>query len=337
MGPKSVASSAPDPVDSNTIFTLASVTKLPTTIAALQQVEQGRIQLDDDVTELLPFLRQQKILSGFDDTGKPILKDRNGPITLRHLLTHASGVGYSFLSSAEKLQKYNTYTGRAPGQGSTVETRFDLPLLYEPGESWAYGAGIDWAGQVVEQLSGLSLEEYFNEHIWKPLGASSTFTFFPSKGKSAKQHLATLASRTAESQQLKALPEGFDLNRGLEECFGGQGGYGRAEDVLKLLHSLLANDGRVLQPKTVDMMFQGQLSQPSKTALKESLEGPAWAVGDYYADEEYNWGLGGILIEKPSSAAPYTRGVNTLIWSGAPNIFWVRSFNVREKLSADFF
>ncbi|KAG8425905.1 hypothetical protein J3459_008597 [Metarhizium acridum] len=315
LGPKSISAADPDPIDANTIFTLASVTKLATTWSG------GRIQLDDDVGELLPVLCRQKIVSGFDDQGQPILEERKSPITLRHLLTHSSGVGYSFLDSGEKLRKYHHYHGTVPNHGPTIESRFGVPLLYQPGQGWAYGAGIDWAGRLVEKLSGQSLQEYFNQHIWKPLGASSTFTFFPGK-ESTGNSLAAMVSRGQGPEELEEMPGGLDLNVGVQECFGGQGGYGKADDVLKLLHSLLANDGRLLRPETADMMFQGQLSQPSKAALKQSLEGSPWAVGDYYSGEEYNWGLGGLLIEKAGPGAPYTRGADTLIWSGAPNVFW---------------
>ncbi|KAK8925517.1 Acyltransferase LovD [Metarhizium anisopliae] len=318
LGPKSIAAADPDPIDANTIFTLASITKLATTVAALQLVERGRIQLDDDVAELLPVLCRQKIISGFDDQGQPVLQDRKSPITLRHLLTHSSGAGYTFLDAGEKLRQYHRFHGTPPNHGPTVETRFGVPLLYQPGEGWAYGAGIDWAGRLVEQLTGQSLEDYFAQHIWKPLGASGTFTFFPSA-----QGLAGMASRAREGpDKLTPVPGGLDLNAGVEACFGGQGGHGRADDVLKLLHSLLANDGRVLRPATADAMFRGQLSPASKAALKQSLEGSAWAVGDYYPGDEYDWGLGGLLVEKAGRGAPYARGANTLTWSGAPNLFW---------------
>ncbi|KJK85169.1 hypothetical protein H633G_10996, partial [Metarhizium anisopliae BRIP 53284] len=212
LGPKSIAAADPDPIDANTIFTLASITKLATTVAALQLVERGRIQLDDDVAELLPVLCRQKIISGFDDQGQPVLQDRKSPITLRHLLTHSSGAGYTFLDAGEKLRQYHRFHGTPPNHGPTVETRFGVPLLYQPGEGWAYGAGIDWAGRLVEQLTGQSLEDYFAQHIWKPLGASGTFTFFPSA-----QGLAGMASRAREGpDKLTPVPGGLDLNAGVE-------------------------------------------------------------------------------------------------------------------------
>ncbi|KAL7755529.1 hypothetical protein ACKLNR_014627 [Fusarium oxysporum f. sp. zingiberi] len=309
-----------EPIDSETIFTLASCTKLPTTVAVLHIVEKKLIALDDDVSNMLPALGRQKVLAGWDLDGTPILHNRQYPITLRHLLTHSSGAGYSPYNS--NLARYQRYRGIQPSQGSTIEERFDFPLLFEPGQGWEYGCGIDWAGKLVEQLSGISLESYLQDFVWKPLGASS-FTFWPDAQRHTHRH-AALTRRNRATGNLELVTDGYDLNRGVSDCFGGHSGYCNGPDYTRLLLSILMNDGRVLRPETVDMMFQGQLSVESQQALQEGMETRKLITGDFYPGEVYNFALGGMLIEDARAAdAPYSRGRRTLVWCGGTNQFWV--------------
>ncbi|KAH7189888.1 beta-lactamase/transpeptidase-like protein [Fusarium oxysporum] len=291
-----------DAIDINTLFTLTSLTKLPTAIAALQQVEKGIIGLDNDVTHLLPTLKQQRVLQSFKADGVPVLKDRTNP--LRHLLTHSAGTGYDF--SNDELRGVQSLKGEYLGSKPTVEQRFNLPLLSEPGESWNYGCSIDWVGRLVEILTNMNLETYMLKHIWQPLGVTR-FTF------RLNQQMP---------QRTRPLPEGLPLNNGVTDCFGGQGGYSTVPDFMQLLYSLLANDGRILKPGTVDILFQGHLTPASKSVLNRKMEDPSWAVGTFYPGETYDWSLGGLLIEKPGSSCPFSRGLNTLVWSGAANLFW---------------
>ncbi|KFA72654.1 hypothetical protein S40288_03386 [Stachybotrys chartarum IBT 40288] len=314
------------PISKNTLFTWASLTKPPTTIAALQLVEKGSIQLDDDVSSILPVLGRQPILSGWADDGSPILRKRRNPITLRHLLTHSAGTGYDFMS--QELQKLHSSRGTVPSQGATIDERFDLPLLFEPGEGWEYGCGVDWAGKIVEQLTGISLEAYLHKNVWAPLGATS-FTFWPDKNNSRGAELATLTRRIRKTGKLAEIKQGLGINIGATDCFGGHGGHGTAGDLAELLSSILANDGRVLTPRMVDVMFENQLSPQSQSVLQNAMRDPTWSVGDFYPGETYNWGLGGMLINgSTNSKAPFNRGARTLVWSGAAHQFW---FIDREK------
>ncbi|EEU33543.1 uncharacterized protein NECHADRAFT_105768 [Fusarium vanettenii 77-13-4] len=288
-------------IGNNTLFTLASLTKLPTSIAALQLVENGTIGLDDNVTDLLPTLKRQRILKGFKVDGEPILEDRTNPITLRHLLTHSAGTGYDF--SNDELRRVQSFHGEHLSAKPTIEQRFNLPLLFEPGESWNYGCSIDWVGKLVEVLTGLKLETYMSKHVWQPLGVTS-FTFWPHQRDSAAKQLAILAERDDETKHLRPLPEGLSLNIGATDCFGGQGGYSTAEDFLQLLYSLLANDGRILKPETADHRNEQICAEPQNG---RSILGSR---------------LGGLLIETADHGCSLSRGSNTLVWSGAANLFW---------------
>ena len=129
------------PMERDTVFAMASMTKLITTIAALQLVERGRVRLDQDVAPQLPVLAAQPILTSFGDDGVPLLKPRRKPITLRQLLTHSFGGVYGFLSG--DIARYRRHLGIDGAQGTTVDELFATPLLYEPGDSWTYGGGLD--------------------------------------------------------------------------------------------------------------------------------------------------------------------------------------------------
>ncbi|KAG5979697.1 hypothetical protein E4U55_004854 [Claviceps digitariae] len=308
------------PVDEQTVFTLASCTKVPTTVAALQLVERNLISLDTDVSQLLPVLGRQQILVGWHADGSPVLRKRRNPITLRQLLTHSSGCGYDFYN--RHLIRLRRFQGTTPATKRTTVTEwFDYPLLFEPGEGWEYGCGPDWAGKLVEQISGMTLEDYNRRHIWTPLGTSS-YTFWPN-APGYTHKLATVMERNRATGGLDICEEGLDLNRYSKECFGGHGGFCSAADFSELLLSILANDERVLRPSSVEMMFQDQLSQKSRECIQELMEQKDFTVGDYHAGEVYTWGLGGVLVEEThGSNASYERGPRTLAWCGRLNHFW---------------
>ena len=107
----------------------------------MQLVERRVVKLDEDVAHLLPALAKQPILTGFEKNVNPITKERSGPITLHHLLTHSVGGTYEFANS--DILQWRKYQGLTGKSGATVEEVFGHPLLYEPGESWCYGTASD--------------------------------------------------------------------------------------------------------------------------------------------------------------------------------------------------
>ncbi|ETS79418.1 hypothetical protein PFICI_09271 [Pestalotiopsis fici W106-1] len=309
------------PYSPSTIQELASMTKLLTTIAALQLVERGLVTLDEDVAASLPSLASQRILKGYDDYdesngGRPLLEPRRNPITLRQLLTHSAGAGYTFVPGSP-LKRYQTKVlGRPLVQGATIDERFDQPLLYEPGEGWAYSSSIDRAGQLVEKISGTTLEAYFQTHIFAPLGIR-TGTFWPDP--SLDDRRSAVSFRDAETGRAVQRPGATTLVSGTVECFGGQGVHMSTEDYMRVLASLLHDDGALLRPDTAALMFTPQLSRPSKRALLEAMEDPSWAVGHFPLTGEYDWGLGGILVDGHSHEF---RKKGALMWGGAANLTW---------------
>lgn len=147
----------------NTIFWIASCTKMIVGVACMQLVEKEILKLDDSeqIEELCPELRDVKV---FQKDGKLVEKKRG--ITLRMLLSHTAGFGYTFFN--ERLRDYSKPAGFDEFSG--LEYDIKQPLVHQPGEGWEYGVNIDWAGKVLEKATGLTLDAYCQKHIYEPLG-----------------------------------------------------------------------------------------------------------------------------------------------------------------------
>ena len=151
-----------EPMTTDTIIAIASMTKAITTVATLQLVEQGLIDLDAPITTYLPDLNHLKVLEGFDDQGRPKLGPPNAEPTTRQLLTHTSGFVYE-IWNANGFR--NVASGAVDSLFAEDGNGMTAPLGFSPGHRWEYGIGIDWAGIIVETLSGKSLDIYFQDHI----------------------------------------------------------------------------------------------------------------------------------------------------------------------------
>lgn len=303
----------------DTVFRLASASKLLTTIAVLQAVDEGLLKMEEDVSQYIPTLAQQDIIAGFTWYGKPIMKPRSKPITLRGLLTQTVGAGYDFLP-IQPLWRYQWWNRRPIAQGDRVEERFRYPLLHQPGEGWTYGSGISWAGRVLEKASGTTLENWMKKHICQPLGLTSV-TFFPEADPRVSSRLAELAKRSAWTGKVQYIPR--HMQPGFEaECMGGEGICASLEDLLSVLSSLLMDDERLLKRCTTSLMFTPQLTDVQRKPMQECLQLPQWICKHLLRPDEYDWGLGGVLIDGDSHQC-LRKG--TLLWSGLYHILWVMS------------
>lgn len=220
-----------------------------------------------------------------------------------------------------QLAKYRASRGEQISTGSTLLERFTAPLLFEPGTSWQYGPSIDWAGRLVERLTDMTLEEYMRENLWRPLGIKD-MTFFPSKNADMKARLSGMTLR--DSQSGKAVDfTGPTLNTGVTDCLGGQGCYATMPEYIKILHSLLVDDGKLLEKETTKVMFEPQLTADAKGFMNSLRDRPeVWKlfVGHFPRHVDLDWGLAGILTVAKDEG---WREDRTLIWSGLPNLFWV--------------
>jgi CubicO group peptidase (beta-lactamase class C family) len=230
-------------IDADSLFWIASMTKPVTSLAVMQLVERGLLALDAPVGDLLPELKNPRILEG----GK--LRPAARPITLRHLLTHTAGFSYAFASA-----EYAAYLAAQPNPPAFgTRAALDAPLLFEPGERWEYGLGVDWAGLAVEAASGLNLEAYFRKYIFGPLGMADT-SFLPAPEQLARR--AALHKRQADGR-LEATPP---APLTVPEVFSGGGGlYSTLRDYQKFLRVFLQHGAGIVTPGTVTEMSRNHI------------------------------------------------------------------------------
>src|SRR5580704_14941366 len=161
-------------VTPESLFMIASMTKPVTSVAAMQLVEQGKLKLDEPASTYIPELGTLQVLHGFDAAGKPILKPASKPVTLRTLLTHTSGFCYDTWYG--DMLRWEKVSGKDFPLGTVAPL---TPLMFEPGSRWQYGTSADWSGRLVETVSGLTLEQYFQKNILEPLGMHDTSFLLP--------------------------------------------------------------------------------------------------------------------------------------------------------------
>ena len=169
FGVRSLGDKASMTLDS--VFWIASMTKAITSVACMQLVEQGRVGLHTPLGGLIPRLADPQVIDGFDADGKPRLRPAKRQVTLHDLLTHTAGYGYETWNA--DMVRYFQTSGR-PRMNTGLVAAIDQPLVFDPGERWEYSIAIDWAGQVIEAVTGQTLGAYFAEHIFTPLGMVDT-------------------------------------------------------------------------------------------------------------------------------------------------------------------
>ena len=295
----------------DSIFRIFSMTKPVTSVAAMQLVEERKLELDEPASRWLPELGKLEVLEGFDAAGRPRLRAAKKAVTVRHLLTHTSGFGYEFTSA--EILRYWEVTGEG-GMADRQKGVLNSPLLFEPGERWQYGVSTDWLGKLVEAVSGLALGEYMKRHIFEPLGMTETgFHVEPQKWGRLVMNYA----READGR-LKEAPFGAPKARAFES--GGGGLLGTAQDYTKFVQMLLNGGGEVLQRETVEEMGRNQVGRLAAGRLKTSM--PQYSLdADFHPGHDDGWGLGLLINE---TAYEHGRSAGSLGWAGVANtFFWV--------------
>jgi methyl acetate hydrolase len=299
----------------DTVGWIASMTKALTGTAAMQLVEQGRLELDRAAADWVPELAEIQVLEGFDDAGQPLTRPPRRPITLRHLLTHTAGFSYEIWS--EEVIRYQQAKG-IPGIITCRNAALTTPLLCDPGERWEYGINIDWAGRMVEAASGRRLGAYLQENIFEPLGMRDTaFKLRPDmRARLAKIH------QRGEDDGLVALD--LEIPQEPEFEMGGGGLYGTVGDYLKFVRMILnrgaANGDRVLQPETVDMMARNQMGENRVRAVKTAMP-PLSNDAEFFPGMPKTWGLTFMINMEE---APTGRAAGSLAWAGLANsYYWI--------------
>ncbi len=297
----------------NDVFAIFSTTKAITATAALQLVEEGKLDLDAPAADYAPDISALKVIDGFDDAGEPILRDPKRPVTTKHLLLHTGGFGYDFFS-----ETYNRLA-EEKGQPSVItasKASIMTPLQFDPGDKWEYGTNIDWAGQVVEGITGKRLGEVFQARIFEPLGIED-MTFELTDALRVR-----LAGMHARGEDGSLTPMEFELPDKPEIHMGGHGLYGTVGDYMKFIRMWLNDgmgpNGRVLKPETVAMAEKNHLGDKKITMLPgviPSLSNDA----EFFPGLSKSWSYSFMVNDEE---APTGRPAGALGWAGLANLFY---------------
>jgi methyl acetate hydrolase len=289
------------PMTKDTIFNMASMTKAITSAAIMLLVDEGKLKVDDEVAKYLPKYKDPLVITKFNEAdGTYETRPAKRPITIRHLLTHTSGIGYGFSSPtlAKIIEK-------------TKKSELDLPLLFDPGESWAYGASTRVLGLVVEAISGQKIDAFLQSRILGPLGMSDTSYLVPTTKYS--RVVAVNARNAGGKFEERPIPATIPAT------VQGDGGlYGTASDYGLFLRMLLnrgtLNGKRILSENAVKTMLAPSTGtvvvkeqQSSNLALSRNF--PVGAGKD-------KWGLG---FQLAAEQLPNRRSPGSGTWAGIFN------------------
>jgi methyl acetate hydrolase len=307
--------SKPDAMTPDTVFWVASMTKAIVSAAAMQMVEHRKIGLDEDLGGVLPALAKPQVLDGWDDNGQPKLRPTRNPVTLRHLLTHTAGFSYEMWNA--DIVRYQQYAG-LPGIISCEDRALETPLVADPGARWEYGINIDFAGKLVEKLSGQRLDAYLQDHIFAPLGMSETVF------KIRPDQRSRLARMHARGEDRSLTPIDFEIPQEPEFHMGGGGLYSTGRDYLAFCRMILGrgslNGRQVLKPETVAQIVGNNMGELRVTKLV-SVAPQASRDAEFFPGMPKTWGIGFMLNLEP---VPGRRATSSLCWAGLGNTyFWI--------------
>ena len=310
-GPRTVGEDAPLATD--TMFRITSMTKMPCTVVALQQMENGTLDLDAPVEHYCPEFAEVQVLTGLDG-GTPQFRPPASQATVKQLLTHTAGLGYWFWNG--DLLQWHKVTG-IPNVVAGLKSSLRAPLVADPGTAFVYGINTDWLGQVIEAVTGKTLDVAVKEGVTGPLGMDHT-TFLMTddeRGNCTPVHV--------KGEDGTWVSIGEILNQQPEYFIGGTGLYGPPSDYIKFERALLRGgelDGtRILQQPTVDEAFRNQIGDldfPAEIPTFDPAASETLALGP-----GLKWGYGLLLNTEDQ---PGMRRAWSGAWAGLCNThFWV--------------
>lgn len=300
-------------VTPDTVLRIASMTKMIATVAALQLVERGSLDLDAPIDTYRPEFAEVQVLDGFDGN-TPRLRPPATRATVHHLVTHTTGLGYFFINA--EINRWEQATGN-PNILSGLNAIFKAPMIADPGTKFEYGINIDWLGLVVEAASGQSLDKYLAENVLRPLGMDST-TWVLSDAQ--RDNCIPVHMKGPDGAWI-ATP--LDWSPAPEYWAGGHGLYSTPRDYLRFQRMLLGGGElggeRILQPETVEAAFRNQIGELDFPPEIKSAD--PMVTCDIALGPNLKWGLGLLLNEQ---SLPGMRAVGSGAWAGVFNThFWV--------------
>ncbi|KAK4156106.1 beta-lactamase/transpeptidase-like protein [Chaetomidium leptoderma] len=322
LGKASLKDSRDDAFTPSTVCALASMSKLMTSVAVLQCVEQGKLDLDQDVRPMLPEMGKYGIITAFDDDrNEATFKPDATPITLRMLLSHTSGHEYDWFNPL--LGKWRASRGEVPWSGPTVEHKSALPLVFPPGTDFAYGAGHDWASKVVEVATGTNLEAFMQTHIWTPLGIQDDVSFYPKTKPTMRDRMADISTLSEQGEPPAVDAPTFDILFGGTDCLGGGGVFASAEAYYAFISAVFRRDPKLLTPASYDELFRPQLNEAAEQAFNDyfarsPMHTQFLALGIPHTVRK-TWSFAGMVC-LDAQEGRFKKG--TTFWAGVPSVKW---------------
>ncbi len=307
------------PMQADTIVRMYSMSKPVTAAALLMLYEEGHFRLDEPVYDFIPGFKHLKVVTGWTASG-PSLVDLERPLTIRHLMTHTSGVPYpnpdgtpAEVAMARSQEKMEQTHDAMPTLEQWTDWLVTLPLAHQPGSGWTYGFSIDVLGRLVEVISGMTFDAFLQQRMFGPLGMVDTGFYVPAEKVG---RLAALYARKEDRLELVDPPTG-EYARPRAFLSGGGGLVSTAGDYLRFAQMLL-NGGtlegvRLLSRKTVDLMASNHLP-----AHMLPFVPPAWPFRTGY-------GMGlGVRVVVDVAQSGMLGSVGSFTWQGyASTDFWV--------------
>jgi methyl acetate hydrolase len=313
------------PMTTDTVFRIASMTKAVTSVAAMQLVEQGKIQLDQPVASIIPAFGELQVLVGFYGE-TPAFRPPIRQATVRHLLTHTSGLAYEIWNA--DILTFQTVT-KTPSIMSRLTTAFRNPLVADPGSAWIYGINTDWLGRVVEEVSGQPLDVYMQNNIFAPLDMTdTTFT-------ERDDHQPRLGAVHVRQEDGSLTPIDFNWPPEKEFYNGGHGLYSTARDYMAFLRMLLQEGSyrgsQILRPDTVAQMRQNHIGDLFVTTMKSII--PSFSNdAEFFPGMKKKHGLGFVIN---TEQWPGMRAAGSCSWAGIFNSFYW--FDPRSRITGTIF
>ena len=312
-----------EPFAEDTVVRLYSMTKPLTTIAAMQLVEQGLVQLKDPVEKFIPAFSATPVYRS-GSVQKPMTEPQTLPMLVWHLMTHMSGLTYGFHNThpVDAMYRNQGFEWGQPEDldlAACCERWAQLPLVFQPGTEWNYGISTDVLGRIVEVVSGLDLEEYFQRNILGPLRMTDTSFYIDDANR--KSRLAELYIPHPETGVATPAPAFLRRPERPSMLSGGGGLYGTAADYLRFCQMILnggsLNSEQVIGRHTLDYMGKNHL--PGNVDL-EAIGRPLFAESAFVG---VGFGLGfSVVIDAAASKVPCSTG--EMAWGGAASTaFWV--------------
>nr|WP_246164396.1 serine hydrolase [Xanthovirga aplysinae] len=290
------------------IFRIASQTKAITATAVMMLWEEGKFSLDDPISKYISEFKDPRVLDSLLADGTYLTKPAKTEITIRHLLTHTSGIGYGVIDSDERFRKIyeesgivDLFTTREITIGENIKKLALLPLHHNPGERFTYGESYDVLGYFIEVVSGIPLDEFFRSRIFAPLGMDDTWFYLP---KHKEKRLVTVQKK--ERNKWVSYPITFyDPDypiKGAKQFFsGGAGLCSTAEDYAKFLQMYL-NNGELNGVRLL-----------SRTTVQTIM---ANHIQDLWGDPRAHYGLAFLVQSQIGQNAGGKGSIGSFSWEG---------------------